>query len=175
MNRLISIAVALVIAVVLAKPAFVADSITYPWLTSCSYGTTTNSNGVLACGVALDASNIYQVKAVVLGSGTGDKATIAIPASITRYQVLGVSITNCSTTPIAASVAMWTGASASGTNVVATATITGATSSSVIINSTLAGTVATTMLTSSSLFVNVTIANLAALTCDVGVRIQDWT
>lgn len=175
MNRFISIAIALVIAVVLAKPAFVADTITYPWLTSCSYGTTTNSNGVLACGVALDASNIYQAKAVVLGSGTGDKATISIPAAITRYQVLGVSVTNCSVTPILAAFGIWTGAGGTGTNVVAAATITGATSSSVIINSTLAGTVATTMLTSGSIFVNVTVANAAALTCDVGVRIQDWS
>lgn len=157
------------------SPAVAVDTVTYPWLTSCSYGTMTDVNGVLKCGVALDANNVYQAKGVVLGSGTGDKATIAIPASITRYQVIGVSITNCSVTPILAAFGVWTGANASGTNVVAAATITGATSSSVIINSTLAGTVATTMLTSSSMFVNVTVANAAALTCDIGIRIQDWS
>lgn len=123
----------------------------------------------------IGASYTYQAKGVILGSGTGDKATISIPASITRYQVLGVGITNCSVTPILAQVSLWTGAGGTGTNVVAAGTITGATSSSVIINSTLAGTVATTMLNSNSIFVNVTVANAAGLTCDVGVRIQDWS
>jgi len=129
----------------------------------------------MQCAPALDSAGVYQAKAVVLGSGTGDKATIAIPATITRYQVVAVGITNCSTTPILAALGLWTGASASGTNIVAAATITGATSSSVIINSTIAGSVATTMLTAATIYINVTVANAAALTCDVGVRIQDWS
>jgi hypothetical protein len=129
----------------------------------------------MACQPAIDGNNVYQAKGVVLGAGTGDKATITIPASITRYQVLGVSITNCSATPVLAALALWTGASGTGTNVVAAATITGATSSSVIINSTLAGSVATTMLTAGTIYINVTVANAAGLTCDIGIRIQDWT
>ena len=129
----------------------------------------------MACQPAVGGNNVYQAKGVVLGSGTGDKATITIPASITRYQVIGVSVTNCSVTPILAAFGIWTGAGATGTNIVAAATITGATSSTVILNSTLAGSVATTMLTAGSIFINVTVANAAALTCDIGIRIQDWT
>jgi hypothetical protein len=110
--------------------------------------------------------------AVNLGA-TGDQATIALPSWVTAYQILGISVTNCSTTPVLAQIAMFTGAGGIGTTIVAAGTITGATSAALILPQTLAGTVATTRLTAVSLFVRVTVANVAALTCDVNVRIQD--
>src|ERR1700733_473686 len=129
----------------------------------------------MQCALPPGPQSIIQAKAVVLGSGTGDKATISVPTTITRYQIIGISTTNCSVTPILAAFGVWTGAGGTGTSVVAATTITGATGTTVILNSTLAGSVATTMLTAASLFVNVTVANAAALTCDIGVKIQDWS
>lgn len=127
------------------------------------------------CALQKGAQSVFQAKGVDLHTATGDVGTIAIPSSITRYQVVAVNITNCSVTPVLAAVGLFTGAGATGTTVVAATTITGATGSTIILNSTIAGTVATTMLTAASIFVNLSVANVAALTCDVGVRIQDWT
>lgn len=108
-------------------------------------------------------------------AATGDQATIAIPASITKYQITGVNIANCSATPLLAQPALYTAAAASGTTLVAAAVITGATGTTVMLNSTLAGTVALTALTSASIFVNVSVANATALTCDVYVSVRDLT
>lgn len=129
----------------------------------------------MQCAPALGTQIVLQAKGVVLGSGTGDKSTIAVPATITRYQIIGIVTTNCSVTPILAAFGIWTGAAGTGISIVAATTITGATGTTVIVNSTLAGSIATTMLTAAALFVNVTVANAAALTCDVGIKIQDWS
>ena len=108
-----------------------------------------------------------------LHTATGDVATIAIPAWVTAYVITNIRVTNCSTTPVLAQVGLYTGAGATGTNLVAAGTITGASAASVVLPMTLAGTVATTRLTASSIFVRLTVANVAALTCDVNVNIQD--
>lgn len=117
-------------------------------------------------------SRTFSAKTVNLGA-TGDQGSIAIPASITRYQITAVNITNCSATPILAQPALYTAASAGGTTLVAAAVITGATGASVMLNSTLAGTVGLTALTAATLYINVTVANATALTCDVYVTIKD--
>lgn len=98
-------------------------------------------------------------------SSTGDKATLTVPAYITKYSVGNVWVTNCSGTPVLAQLALYTGAAQTGTNVVAAATITAATSTSAIVPMTVTG--VNTALTSGSLFVNVAVANIAAVTCDV--------
>lgn len=116
----------------------------------------------------------FSARAVNLAS-TGDQATVAIPVNITKYAITAVWVTNCSATPGLAQLGVWTGASASGTNIVAAATLTGATSTTVIINSTLAGSVATTVLTAPTIYMNVAVANATALTCDVYVTIRDLT
>lgn len=134
----------------------------------------TSAGGTWNCAYPKGTNLIFEAKAVNLGA-TGDQATISVPSSLTRYQITGVSVTNCSTTPVLAQVAVYTGAGATGTNVVGAGTVTGASSAGVILPLTLTGSVATTMLTSASLFVNVPVANVAALTCDVGIKVQDWT
>ncbi len=100
-------------------------------------------------------------------AATGDQATITIPPSVTKYLVTHVILTNASAIPVLAQVAIYTGAAASGTNVVAAATITGATGPTVVLSLTLAGTIAATALTASQLFVNVAVANATALTADI--------
>jgi hypothetical protein len=118
----------------------------------------------------------FQAKTIALNGALGDKGSISIPSSITRFQILAVTITNCSVTPIAASVGVFTGAGATGTTIVTSATITGATSTSVILSSTLAGTSGATLFSSTpSIFINTSAANVAALTCDFAIRIQDLT
>ncbi len=124
--------------------------------------------------VPTGSNTIFQAKTVNLAA-TGDAATIAIPASITRYQIIGISVTNCSATPVLAQAALYTGAGATGTNLVAATVITGATGPTVVVALTLAGTVGLTMLTATPLYINVVVANATALTCDIGIRLQDWT
>lgn len=108
-------------------------------------------------------------------AATGDQGTIAIPSWVTSYQITAISVSNCSATPVLAQLAIYTGAGATGTNVVAAGTITGATSAPVVLPMTLAGTVATTLLSASTLFIRVTVANSGALTCDVRASILDWS
>lgn len=114
-------------------------------------------------GIGGGATQALSAKAVTI-STTGDQGTITVPSYITKYSVSTFVVTNCSGTPLAAQVAMYTGAGATGTNVVAAGTITGATSSTVMVLPTV--TAATTALTSSSLFVRITVQNVAAITCD---------
>lgn len=109
-------------------------------------------------------------RSVDLHTATGDVATIAIPSYVTAYQVASFKITNCSATPVLASLGLFTGAGATGTTVVTPATITGATAATVVLSQTIAS---SARLTSSSLFVNLSVANVAALTCDIKVNIDD--
>lgn len=110
-------------------------------------------------------------RTVNLGA-TGDAATIAIPSYVTAYQVSSVKITNCSATPILASVGLFTAASGGGTAIMAAATITGATSASVVLSGTVAS---AARQTAATLYINVAVANAAALTCDIKVNIDDLT
>jgi len=114
--------------------------------------------------------NNLTVRAVDLHTATGDVATIAIPAYVTAYQVTSFKITNCSTTPGLAAFGMFTAASASGTTVVTAATITGATSAAVVLSQTIAS---SARLTAATLYINLSVANVAALTCDMKVNIDD--
>lgn len=121
--------------------------------------TLSSSLGVVTQGATIALS----AKSVTI-STTGDQGTITVPSYITKYNVSTFVVTNCSGTPLAAQVAMYTGAGATGINVVAAGTITGATSSTVMLLPTV--TAATTALTSPSLFVRITVQNVAAITCD---------
>jgi uncharacterized protein YjbI with pentapeptide repeats len=109
-------------------------------------------------------------RAVDLHTATGDVATIAIPSYVTAYQVTSIKITNCSTTPVLASLGLFTGANASGTTVMTSATITGATAATVVLSGTVAS---SARLTAANLFFNLSVANVAALTCDLKVNIDD--
>lgn len=109
-------------------------------------------------------------RAVNLHTATGDVATIAIPAYVTAYQVTAFKLTNCSTTPILASLGLFTAASAGGTTVVTAATITGATAATVVLSQTIAS---SARLTAATLYVNLGVANALALTCDIKVDIDD--
>src|SRR5580692_8935664 len=99
---------------------------------------------------------------VDLHTATGDVATIAIPSYVLAYQVTSFKLTNCSATPVLAAVGLFTGAGGTGTTIVAAATITGATSASVVLSPAITS---SARLTSSSLFVRLTVANAATLTC----------
>jgi len=123
-------------------------------------------------GVPAKTTNIVSAKSVNLQS-TGDQGTISIPPQITKYAVTAVQITNCSATPILAQPAIYTGASASGTNIVAAAVITTATATTKVVNSTVVAGTLTTALTASTLYINVTVANSGALTCDFYVVLND--
>lgn len=120
-------------------------------------------------------STLLSAKTIDFHTATGDVATIAVPAFITKYQISSIAITNCSVMPILAAVGFFTGAGGTGTTLVTAGTITGASGATVILPMTLAGTVATTTFTGSSIFVRLTVANAAALTCDVGIVVIDWT
>jgi len=110
------------------------------------------------------------VRTIDLHTATGDVATIAIPSYVTAYQVTAFKLTNCSATPILASVGLFTGASASGTTVVTSATITGATAATVVLSQTIAS---SARLTAATLYINLSVANALALTCDLKVDIDD--
>jgi uncharacterized protein YjbI with pentapeptide repeats len=109
-------------------------------------------------------------RVVNLHTATGDVATIAIPSYVTAYQVTSIKITNCSTTPVLASLGLFTGANATGTTVMTSATITGATAATVVLSGTIAS---NARLTAASLFFNLSVANVAALTCDLKINIDD--
>lgn len=136
-------------------------------LASSAQAQTISSSGSI---VTQGATIALSAKAVTI-SATGDQGTITVPGYITKYSVTTMVVTNCSGTPLAAQVALWTGAGGTGTNVVAAGTITGATSSTVMVLPTV--TAATTALTSSSLFVRITVQNVAAITCDFYVIVNN--
>jgi hypothetical protein len=141
---------------------------TYP----AGFDPTGSGCGMVAGKIQCLGTSQLTARAVDLHTLTGDVAQIAIPSYVTAYQITAVKITNCSATPVLAQVAVYTGSGATGTNVVAAATITGATSASVVLSSTLAS---TARLTASTIFVRLTVANVAALTCDVHLNIDDLT
>jgi hypothetical protein len=103
-------------------------------------------------------------------NATGDQASIVIPSYVTAYQVTAFKITNCTGTPVLATVGLFTGAGATGTTMSAAATITGATAASVVLSQTIAS---SARITAGTLFVNIGVANVAAVTCDVKVVIED--
>jgi hypothetical protein len=113
--------------------------------------------------------NNLTARNVQLNSQT-DAATIAIPAYVTAYQVTAFKITNCSGTPILATVGLYTAASQGGTTVVTAATITGATAASVVLAQTIAS---SARLTAATLYINIGVANTASVTCDMKVDIED--
>ncbi len=114
--------------------------------------------------------NNLTARTVDLHTATGDVATFTIPSYVTAYQVTAFKITNCSTTPILASLGLFTAASGGGTTVVTAATITGASAATVVLSQTIAS---TARLTAGTLFVNLGTANALALTCDMKVDIDD--
>lgn len=120
--------------------------------------------------VIMGAANIQ------IGGATGDAATISIPASITKYRINGVSVTNCASTPAGSPlVNMWTGAGGTGTQVAAfsSANLTANTTPATITNGTASG--VNGALTSSSIIVNVQTAATGAVTCSFYFLLQDLT
>jgi hypothetical protein len=115
----------------------------------------------------------------VLGSARGINAEniadtiVNLPATISKYAISAVYITNASTTPVLAQVAVYTAAAAGGTNLVAAAVITALDATTKIQSSTLAAGVVTTALTANPLYVRVTVANVGALTFDAYILGQD--
>jgi hypothetical protein len=105
-------------------------------------------------------------------NATGDPATIAIPAYVTSYQVTAFKITACSATPILASVGLFSAAAGGGTTIVTAATITGATSASVVLSGTIAS---TATLTAATLYIHVAVANAASMTCTFKIDIEDFS
>lgn len=134
-------------------------------LVLCAAGPTTQ-----AVNAPASSLNNLTVRGIDLHTATGDVATIPIPAYVTAYQVTGFKITNCSATPVLASVGLFTAASAGGITVVTSATITGANASTVVLSQIIAS---TARQTAATLFVNLSIANTAALTCDLKVTLDD--
>ncbi len=119
-------------------------------------------------GVLASRGAILSARAVPINA-TGDQAVIGVPQNITKYLVQTVTITNCSGIPVLAQPALYTAASAGGTNVVAAAVITGATSAAAVVSPTVATALVT--LTATRLFVNLSVANAGAVTCDFYVSI----
>jgi hypothetical protein len=110
------------------------------------------------------------------GSGVLVKATAlnlnavadtALTVAAAKYIVRKVVVTNCSTAPVLAQVALYTGAGATGTTVVAAATITALTGATKFLDMTMALT--TDVLTASTLYARNAVAQTSALTCDVYV------
>lgn len=113
---------------------------------------------------------------VVAGSGVLAKslavnlnavADTALTVTAAKYIVRKFIVTNCSGTPVLAQVAVYTGASASGTTVVTAAILTTLTGSTKFVDMTLALT--TDTLAASTLFVRNAVVQGSALTCDVYV------
>jgi hypothetical protein len=102
----------------------------------------------------------------------GDPASIAIPSWVTSYQVTALKITNCSATPVLATVGLYSAASGGGTAIVTAATITGATSATIVLSPAIAS---TGTFSASTLYIHVTVANAAALTCTFKVNIEDFS
>ena len=119
---------------------------------------------VISSGSPVSGASVALSAKGVTISTTGDQGTIAVPSYITKYGVASFVVTNCSGTPLAAQVALFTGAGGTGTTVVAAGTITGATSATAMVTPTV--TALTTALTASSLFVRIAVQNVAAITCD---------
>jgi hypothetical protein len=136
------------------------------WLTASAFAAGPTTQAVNSPAQTL---NNLTARAVPINA-TGDQASIAIPSYVTAYQVTAFKITNCSGTPILATVGLFTGAGATGTTMSAAATITGATSSSVVLSQTMAS---SARISAATLFVNIGVANVAAVTCDVKVTIDD--
>lgn len=90
--------------------------------------------------------------------------SIAIKAS--KYVIRKVTVTNCSAAPVLAQLALYTGTAASGTNVVAAATLATLTAAATLVDMTVIG-VTTTVLTASTLYARNAVVQGTALTCDV--------
>lgn len=94
-------------------------------------------------------------------------ADTAITVPYAKYIVRRFTVTNCSTTPTLAQLALFTGAAASGTTVVAAALLTALDATTKMLDMTLALTTST--LTSATLYARNTVVNGSALTCDAYV------
>jgi hypothetical protein len=171
MSRIVVLCAVLALAGLVSIPALAQPVPAVNSSLGCTAGQIAgNVAGALGC---VDAASVkLTAKAFAIGS-TGDKATLSIPAGVTKYGVSKVAVYNCTVVPVLAQIALWTGAAGTGTAVVAASTITGATSASAIVLPTVAAPLVT--LTASSLFLNVAIANLAAGTCDATIMLDNYS
>lgn len=96
-----------------------------------------------------------------------NSANTDIPITIksSKYVVTGFIITNVSATPVLATLALYTAASAGGTNLVAAAVLTGLTSAPVYTGMTLINNTAT--LTAATLYARNVVAQGSGLTVDI--------
>lgn len=112
----------------------------------------TAGSGVLAKGTSVNLNAVADT-------------TLAITSA--KYIVRKFVVTNCSTTPVLAQLALYTAAAASGTTVVTGAILTALTGTTKFIDMTLALT--TDVLTNATLYARNTVAQTSALTCDIYV------
>ena len=99
-------------------------------------------------------------------NSTGDVTTLVAQAA-TKYIVRRIVLSNFSASAASANVGVFTGANATGTTIVADATISGASGTTKFVDLTLASAANTDVQTARVLYVNVS-ANAAA-TCDVAL------
>lgn len=92
--------------------------------------------------------------------------TVAVKAS--KYVIRKIVVTNCSTTPVLAQLALYTAAAAGGTNFVAATVLTTLSGTTVFVDLTIIN-VTTTALTAATLYARNTVVQGSALTCDLYV------
>lgn len=168
MRRLLALCAAIAL---LQTPAFAQNSPAVNTALGCTVGQLLgNVSGSVGCANA--GTIALSAKTVAINS-TGDKATLTVPAGVTKYAVQSVYYTNCSGTPVLAQSSVWTGAAGTGTNIIGVALMTGASAATTIVSPTVL--TATTTLTAGTLYVNVGVANAGAVTCDFYVTILNLT
>jgi hypothetical protein len=158
------VAVALYIVGIIGLSSAESQTVSPNLSISCTAGCTVSNGAITPTSVLLSTRSVNL-------NSTGD-TSIAVPLAITKYQVTGVLVTNCSATPTLATLGLYTAASAGGTAVVTAATITAATASTVILSQTIASSAAQT---ASTLYAHVGTANGSALTCDLYVQLLNLT
>lgn len=144
-------------------------------LTGCVAGqnvTQAASGGPMIC--AKGATLTVSARSINIGT-TGDVGSLAIPAGVTKYQILNIFLTNCSVIPVLAQVNVNTLASGAGTSAVDNATITGAVSAGIILPRTLTAIAQTNAFIATSLIINMGTANVAPGTCDFYTTVKDLT
>lgn len=113
------------------------------------------------------SSNTVSLSGVNLNSVNSDNP-VSIPYS--RYIVRRVVVSNASTTPTLATLAVFTGAGGTGTTVVAAAVLTTLTTTAKFSDRTVA--LSSDILTASTLYIRNVAANTSALTADVSIEVQ---
>lgn len=133
------------------------------------------SNGVIGAStgaVVLASTGVVELKIPgvnINASAPSDIGSVTVPA--VQWRIAAEQVTNCSSTPVAGQIALWTGANATGNQLTNATVLTANTSPSVVAGLTANGTTATTRQTATTVFVNLSVQNAAAVTCDIVMQI----